>query len=116
MNMQIARIYDVENIEGYRVLIDRLWPRGVSKEKANLDLWAKDIAPSTDLREWFGHEPERFVEFSHRYREELDNNPAMFAFIDELQAHSKVVLLYAAKDPKVNHARVLIEYLQQKLG
>lgn len=75
INIQIKRIYESsDEHDGLRVLVDRLWPRGISKEKANLDLWCKDIAPSSDLRKWFGHKSERFEEFANRYIEELDEN------------------------------------------
>lgn len=116
MPIQIARIYDASKKPGeYRILIDRLWPRGVSKEKAALDVWAKDIAPSAELREWFSHKPERFAEFFARYERELDNNPALPDFIATLKVHPNAVLLYAAKDPHVNHAMVLQKYLVPKL-
>lgn len=112
---QIKRIYDEPAADdGARVLVDRLWPRGVSKEQAALDLWLKDAAPSPELRVWFDHKPERFAEFSEKYRAELAHNPA----VDELKAlatqHSAVTLLYAAKDSAVNHAAVLREFLTAK--
>ena len=116
MKITIARIYDAPNIEGYRVLVDRLWPRGVSKQRAALDLWAKDIAPSPGLRTWFGHKPERFAEFTARYTAELEENPAFKTFIADIRQHGTVVLLYAAHDPEVNHAVVLRDYLLRKIG
>jgi uncharacterized protein YeaO (DUF488 family) len=94
------------------VLVDRLWPRGLTKEKAALDLWAKDIAPSTELREEFNHRPEKFAEFKKHYRLELSKNPALAAFRKELK-RPKVTLLFAARDPKINHAAELAEYLTQ---
>ena len=115
MQIDIARIYDEAQPAGFRVLIDRLWPRGISKARAALDLWAKDIAPSSELRTWFGHDPARFEEFSVRYTEELNNNPAFHDFITEIRRHQAATLLYAAHDPKVNHALVLQQYLQQRL-
>lgn len=113
MNVRIKRIYDEpsEN-DGYRVLVDRLWPRGVSKEHAQLDMWLKDVAPSPDLREWFGHKPERFEEFSARYQDELARNPAVAELREILTSNASVTLLYAAKDPFVNHAVVLLDFLQ----
>jgi uncharacterized protein YeaO (DUF488 family) len=112
MALQIKRIYDAPaDNDGYRVLVDRLWPRGVSKEKAALDLWLKDIAPSPELRTWFGHKPERFAEFSHRYEAELAANPAVKELQSVLKDHDKVTLLYAAHDPKINHATVLKKYI-----
>lgn len=117
VNVSIKRIYDEPSPQdGYRILVDRLWPRGVSKERAALDLWMKAIAPSPELRRWFGHDPERFDEFAEQYRRELDANTEA---VDELKRvcseHDAVTLLYAAKDPIVNHAAVLREYLENDL-
>ncbi len=111
---QLKRVYDEpDQNDGYRILVDRLWPRGVSKEKAALDLWLKDIAPSPELRVWFNHDPARFKEFSVRYESELSHNPA----VTELQAlakdHLTITLLYAAHDPAINHVVVLLKYLQR---
>lgn len=116
-NIGIKRIYDEPSPQdGYRILVDRLWPRGVSKERAALDLWMKAIAPSPELRRWFGHDPERFDEFAEQYRRELDANTEA---VDELERvcseQGDVTLLYAAKDPIVNHAEVLREYLENDL-
>lgn len=114
--LRIKRIYDApEATDGYRILVDRLWPRGVSKERAALDLWLKDIAPSPDLRTWFGHKPDRFDEFIERYRLELQTNPAVGTLRDIIHGHSTVTLLYAAHDPKINHASVLLSFLQDKV-
>lgn len=111
---QIKRIYEpAEKSDGCRVLVDRLWPRGVSKEKAALDEWLKDAAPSPELREWFGHKPERFEEFSARYEDELTRNPAVATLKDLESRQRTVTLLYAAHDPEVNHAKVLLGFLQQ---
>jgi uncharacterized protein YeaO (DUF488 family) len=113
MLLHIKRIYDeVEDTDGYRVLVDRLWPRGISKERASLDEWMKDIAPSADLRKWFGHKPERFEEFGKRYIVELDNNPAVGKLKEVCEHHDMVTLLYGARDPKINHAVVLQEYMR----
>ena len=116
--VKIKRIYETaDEHDGFRVLVDRLWPRGVSKERAQVDQWRKDIAPSTQLRKWFNHDPERFEEFVHRYTEELDANREAVDMLTALFAkYSTVTLLYAAKDPKVNHALVLKEYLQNLLA
>lgn len=116
--VKIKRIYETaDEYDGFRVLVDRLWPRGVSKERAQVDQWCKDIAPSTQLRKWFNHDPERFEEFAHRYTEELDANREAVDMLTALFAkYSTVTLLYAAKDPKVNHALVLKEYLQNLLA
>lgn len=110
--IQIKRIYEEPaGSDGTRVLVDRLWPRGVSKERAALDLWLKDIAPSPELRMWFDHKPERFAEFSARYQDELSRNPAMTTLKELIEKATNVTLLYAAKDPEVNHAIVLLNYL-----
>jgi uncharacterized protein YeaO (DUF488 family) len=113
MTIVLKRVYDPrEASDGFRVLVDRLWPRGLTKQKAALDLWAKEIAPSTELREEFNHRPEKFAEFKKHYRLELSKNPALAAFRKELN-RPKVTLLFAARDPKINHAAVLAEYLTQ---
>ena len=111
--ISIKRAYDpAEPSDGYRVLVDRLWPRGLSKERAALDLWDKDVAPSTQLRKWFGHDPARFAEFGARYVAELDAAPDEVARLRGIcTRHDAVTLLYAAKDPAVNHALVLRDYL-----
>ena len=111
--LQIRRVYEpVAATDGARVLVDRLWPRGLSKQAAALDLWLKDIAPSTALRIWFGHDPARFTEFTERYRQELTSHPEPVAVLQQLRQERPVTLLYAAHDPAINHARVLAEYLQ----
>jgi uncharacterized protein YeaO (DUF488 family) len=113
MAFEIKRIYDdAAPSDGYRALVDRLWPRGVSKERAELDEWAKDIAPSADLRAWFGHEAARFEEFAQRYRGELDANPEVERFVRLAKERDTVTLLFGAHDPAVNHAVVLRDYLR----
>lgn len=112
-NFQIKRMYDEPTAgDGYRVLVDRLWPRGVSKERAQLDEWNKEIAPSPELRKWFDHKPERFKEFTARYQEELARNSAVGVFLKNVQSQKFVTLLYGAKDPKINHAVVLKQFLE----
>lgn len=109
---QIKRIYDAPSSgDGYRVLVDRLWPRGVSKQKAELDDWQKELAPSADLRKWFDHKSERFEEFSNRYQAELETNSAVKDLLSIAQQHKTVSLLYGTRDPEINHAKVLLEYL-----
>jgi len=108
----IKRIYDAPaDDDGCRVLVDRLWPRGVSKVDARLDLWLKGVAPSTPLRQEFGHMKERFEDFRLKYRQELENNPAVATLLDLAATNSRVTLLYGARDPEVNHARVLLEFI-----
>lgn len=111
--IHVKRIYDTPVAEdGFRVLVDRLWPRGVSKERAALDVWLKEVAPSSGLRTWFSHDPAKFEEFSGRYYDELVHNPATTKLIKLTKQHKTITLLYAAKDPAINHARVLREFLQ----
>ena len=112
-NIHIRRIYDAPGAnEGLRILVDRLWPRGVSKTMAALDLWAKDTAPSAELREWFGHRPERFPEFERRYRSELESNPA-FVELRAFVGRRNATLLFGAKDRECNQAVVLAEQLRR---
>lgn len=118
MSIQIKRIYEPPApTDGRRILVDRLWPRGVSKQRAALDAWDQDIAPSPALRQWFGHDPAHMQAFAARYRQELDADPAKQLAVQKLLALARegpVTLLYAAHDPQVNHARVLQAYLAQK--
>lgn len=110
--IHIKRIYDEPApADGFRLLVDRLWPRGVSKEKARLDLWLKDIAPSPELREWFNHEPDKFKEFSARYKSELAANPVVAELKKIIKENKSVTLLYGARDPQHNQAQVLKDYL-----
>ncbi|MDE2119859.1 MAG: DUF488 family protein [Betaproteobacteria bacterium] len=113
--LQIRRVYEPASPDdGFRVLIDRLWPRGLRRESAAIDLWFKDIAPSPALRTWFGHEPARWAGFGERYRAELDANaPAVQRLAGLLRAHGRMTLLYAARDPVHNHAVVLRDYLRE---
>ncbi len=114
-SFRIKRIYDdPADDDGCRVLVDRLWPRGVTKERAGLELWLKEIAPSPPLRQEFAHMQERFADFRAQYEDELEDNPAVGQLLDLAERHKRVTLLYAAKDPEVNHARVLLEFLQQR--
>lgn len=108
----VARAYDDEIPAGRRFLIDRLWPRGLSKDELHLDGWLKDAAPSSELRRWFGHDPERWEEFRRRYTEELDAHPAAWQPLLEAARAGDVVLLFGAKDTEHNNAVVLREHLQ----
>ena len=109
---RVKRIYEPPaDDDGSRVLVDRLWPRGMPKEGAAVDLWLKDVAPSTELRKEFNHRPERFAEFTERYRLELDSNPAVDTLVELAAGHSRVTLLYAARNTEANNARVLLDYL-----
>jgi len=120
MTIRIKRVYDdPAPDDGSRVLVDRLWPRGVSRERAELDDWIKDVAPSPDLRTWWNHDPDRIDEFAVRYRTELGATPVTAAAVARLRSlvaanartGTTTTLVYAARDPVVNHARILGEYL-----
>jgi uncharacterized protein YeaO (DUF488 family) len=108
----IKRVYDeAADDDGCRVLVDRLWPRGISKERAQLGVWLKEVAPSPPLRKEFAHMQERFADFRVAYEAELEGNPAVGTLLDLAAEHGKVTLLFGAKDPEINHARVLLEFL-----
>jgi len=111
--VHIKRVYEAAaTSDGYRVLVDRLWPRGLTKEKADVDLWLKEAAPSTELRAWFGHQPERFAEFSRRYREELSQHPEVLTQLSALESeHGLITLVYGAHDEEHNQAVVLADAL-----
>ena len=112
MTFRIKRVYEKPaGTDGLRVLVDRLWPRGLKKTDAKIDLWMKEVAPSTELRRWFGHEPERFTEFKRRYRKELSKEA--FAELRKLGRGKTVTLLYGAKDPEMNQAAVLLGMLRR---
>ena len=109
----IKRAYEQPSSkDGKRILVDRLWPRGLRKDAAALDLWNKDIAPTTALRKWFDHRPDRFAEFKQRYRDELKSNPAVTEVLKQI-GRGNATLVYAAHDPAVNHAVVLAQFLTQ---
>jgi uncharacterized protein YeaO (DUF488 family) len=112
MAVTIKRIYEpAAKTDGFRILVDRLWPRGVSKENAHIDLWLKEIAPSTDLRNWFNHEPEKWKEFCSRYKMELKDSSALSELRALLRTHRDVALLYGAKDEQHNQALALQQYI-----
>ncbi len=118
LNVVIKRVYDPPlPTDGKRVLVDRLWPRGITKERAKLDEWLKDIAPSPNLRTWFGHKPERFKEFADQYKEELNTDPVKLEAVSLVlgwEKEDRVTLIYAAKDPLINHAAILRDHLMEK--
>lgn len=114
--IQIKRIYTVaEASDGYRILVDRLWPRGIKKELSGVDLWAADLAPSASLRKWFNHEPGKFNDFKVKYLQELKENEAVAIFLKKIEQQPIVTLLYGAKDEQHNQAIVLLDFLQKKL-
>ncbi|MBP6216344.1 MAG: DUF488 domain-containing protein [Luteimonas sp.] len=113
MKVMLKRAYETPAAsDGYRVLVDRLWPRGLAKVKARIDLWLKEVAPSTELRQWFGHDPAKWAEFRKRYRAELKGNPA-WAQLESLSHQKKLTLVYAARDQVHNEAAVLQELLER---
>ena len=121
MSIRIKRAYeDASSEEGVRVLVDRLWPRGVSKETLKIDYWMKEIAPSNDLRKWFNHDPDKFEEFTKKYKQELQVEPEKIEQFERLQAMIRtgrkvVTLVYGAKDEQHNQAVVLQEWLTERL-
>jgi uncharacterized protein YeaO (DUF488 family) len=111
-SIQIKRIYDLlGDDDGLRVLVDRLWPRGMTKEKASVDVWAKELAPTTGLRQWFGHDASKFGEFRSRYLKELDDKGDDVRKLFDDANGSPLTLLFAARDRSCNHAVVLLDYL-----
>jgi len=114
--IQIKRVYEEPAKEdGFRILVDRLWPRGLTKERAKVDLWMKEIAPSDALREWFGHEAEKWAEFAKRYRSELGKKKDLLKSVKQLEReHGTVTLLYGRKDEKQNQAVLIATALKGK--
>jgi uncharacterized protein YeaO (DUF488 family) len=114
--IKIKRVYEKPVKEdGWRVLVDRLWPRGMKKEAAHLDVWMKDVAPSNALRKWFGHKPEKWSEFQKKYRSELGKEKELVAELKKMaKEHGTLTLLFGAKDEEHNEAVVLADYLKEK--
>jgi uncharacterized protein YeaO (DUF488 family) len=114
--VQVKRAYDPPSAgDGVRVLVDRLWPRGLSKTKAAVDLWLKDIAPSVDLRRWFNHDPSRWSEFVKRYSDELDKKHTAVSALVGAVRRGRVTLLFGARDPQHNNAMALHSYLTERV-
>lgn len=115
MQIRLKRAYGEANAQdGVRILVDRLWPGGVSRSAAAIDTWMKEIAPSTELRKWFGHDPPRWEEFVRRYRAELDAHRDIVQEMQEYVKKGRVTLVYGARDETHNHARVLKQYLEER--
>jgi uncharacterized protein YeaO (DUF488 family) len=115
VDIKLKRVYDPPAADdGTRILVDRIWPRGVSKEAADLTLWLKEIAPTTVLRKWFNHDPARWEEFQRRYRAELDANPDAVGQLHDLLKKGPAALLYAARDTAHNEALVLADYMRTR--
>lgn len=116
MEIRLKRAYEpAEPSDGYRILVDRLWPRGLSRERAELDAWDRELAPSTELRQWFSHEPSRFPEFRRRFCEELGEHRSALARLRRRAREGTLTLVYAAKDTDHNDAVVLAEVLRRGL-
>lgn len=112
--IRLKRVYETPGEDdGFRVLVERLWPRGLSKQRARVDLWLKGVAPSPELRKWYGHETGKWETFRRRYREELRHNDAVAQMRDLLRDHARVTFVFAARDPDYNSARLLQEFLEQ---
>ena len=114
-NIRIKRAYEEPDAEdGERILVDRLWPRGLTKERARIDLWLKNVAPSTELRKWFAHDPAKWPEFRRRYKEELKRNQEQLLLLKQEAAKGTVTLVYGAKDQHYNEAVILQRLLTAK--
>jgi len=112
MMIKVKRAYEPHSRgDGFRILVDRLWPRGIKKEEAHIDKWLKDIAPSADLRKWFNHEPEKWTAFSKKYEAELRKSPALPELKEDVAQHKTITLVYAAKDEEHNNANVILSFL-----
>lgn len=114
--IDIRRVYDAGAVAGSVFLVDRVWPRGIRKSDLEIDGWQREVAPSTELRQWFGHRQERFAEFRARYRRELDGRPEAVRPLLDAARRGPVTLLYSARDTEHNQAVVLREYLHDRLG
>ncbi len=113
MNIKIKRVYEGRSPDdGSRILVDRLWPRGLTKEKADVDLWLKEIAPSTELRKWFGHDPEKWMGFRGRYETEIRSNSDLVELLREKASNGPITLVYGARDQEHNEALVLKQFLE----
>jgi len=114
--IKTKRVYEnAEDADGFRVLVDRPWPRGLRKEQASIDEWMKEAAPSDDLRRWFGHDPNKWAEFKKKFRQELDTKDEILNMFIKKARKGNMTLLYAAKDTEHNNAIVLKEFLEEKL-
>jgi uncharacterized protein YeaO (DUF488 family) len=113
MEIKIKRAYESpSDDDGYRILVDRLWPRGISKEKAKVDFWPKELAPSTELRQWYSHDPEKWAEFKARYFAELDGNPELVNELRDYVGKGPVTFVYSSKEQRLNNAIALKEYVE----
>ena len=112
--IRLKRVYDEPSAaDGTRVLVDRLWPRGLSKNEASADLWLKDAAPSSELRRWYGHDPKRWIPFSRKYRAELEARPEILELLEDLRGSAPVTLIFGARDEEHSNAAVLRDVLEE---
>jgi uncharacterized protein YeaO (DUF488 family) len=113
--LRVKRVYDtVSDDDGFRILVDRIWPRGISKERAKLDLWLKDIAPSDGLRKWFSHEEKKWSEFKEKYHQELSDRESLITPILDKMSSENVTFLFGTKDEEFNNAVALKEYIEER--
>ena len=117
MTIKTKRVYDPpQPDDGKRILVDRLWPRGLSREAANIDLWVRELAPSNELRKWYGHDPEKWEEFKSRYRAELQVNQTHLTALLNFIGNGRVTLLYSSKENEINNATALRAYIEAEAG
>jgi uncharacterized protein YeaO (DUF488 family) len=117
MTVTLKRVYEeASDSDGTRILVDRLWPRGLTKEKAKVDVWLKEIAPTTELRKWFNHEPSKWPEFQKRYRAEISDSIDAVSTLKKYLASGKVTIVYGAKDEEHNDAVVIKQYLDEEVS
>ena len=113
--IKIKRIYEAPAAgDGFRVLVDRLWPRGLSKEKAKVDLWLREISPSNELRQWYGHDPEKWAEFKRKYREEIEGKKPELDLLRQKARGGTITFLFSSKEEKLNNAAALKEFFETK--
>lgn len=114
--IKLRRVYErYEITDGKRILVDRLWPRGIRRTSPNVDIWIEDVAPSTELRKWYAHDPKKWISFKKKYMRELENNDSIEKLVEIISSTDPVTLVYAASDAKHNNAVVLLEFLRRKL-
>lgn len=114
MNIRLKRVYEKpDKDDGFRILVDRLWPRGLTKEKAHVDIWLKEIAPTSELRKWFGHDPKKWDEFQERYETEIRRKDDLIKMLKRRARQGTITLIYAARDKKHNEAVVLKHFLER---
>jgi uncharacterized protein YeaO (DUF488 family) len=116
MDLKIKRVYEpYAEDDGVRILVDRLWPRGIKKEDAHIDRWFKEVAPSNELRKWYNHEPEKFEAFSQKYYAEIDKTKALTELLDYIKQHKTVTLVFSSKEPALNNAVVLRAIIDDRI-